>query len=428
MAKKESNLASVLSFEKKLVLSDGYMYGTTWEKRNETARPVMLVEKSVRGTISNRLKDSVKNDPMKLNAEVEKANLQTVDSASISLNDDTLKLSFTIKVLSGVEHPSACNNETHHKKIEEIGKKFIEQNGFKELSARYAMNIANGRFLWRNRVGAEKAEVIVSIKEENKKWIFNIYDFSLKDFDKNREKVEELASFIAETLCGKRSSLLIEVEAFALMGKGQEIYPSEELILDKGKGKKSKVLYQVDGTAAMHSQKLSNAIRTVDTWYPQEEGRRIPIAIEPYGAVTTLGKAYRTPKKIFIPCLISGQPAVNRMMKMTKIMSWLFSSAAVFLVRVKRNKLWNTIRKLLCSPVRKYRLPSFGPKCLPSSILLLQMKRIKADITPMPFHFPNIGKQVWEKKSVSLRKHKNWKDSTCPKYWDASLIMCTVQA
>lgn len=399
MAKKESNLASVLSFEKKLVLSDGYMYGTTWEKRNETARPVMLVEKSVRGTISNRLKDSVKNDPMKLNAEVEKANLQTVDSASISLNDDTLKLSFTIKVLSGVEHPSACNNETHHKKIEEIGKKFIEQNGFKELSTRYAMNIANGRFLWRNRVGAEKAEVIVSIKEENKKWIFNIYDFSLKDFDKNREKVEELASFIAETLCGKRSSLLIEVEAFVLMGKGQEIYPSEELILDKGKGKKSKVLYQVDGTAAMHSQKLSNAIRTVDTWYPQEEGRRIPIAIEPYGAVTTLGKAYRTPKekKIFIPCLISGQPAVNRMMKMTKIMSWLFSSAAVFLVRVKRNKLWNTIRKLLCSPVRKYRLPSFGPKCLPSSILLLQMKRIKADITLMPFHFPNIGKQVWEK-------------------------------
>lgn len=199
----------------------------------------------------------------------------------------------------------------------------------------------------------------------------------MKDFDKNREKVEELASFIAETLCGKRSSLLIEVEAFALMGKGQEIYPSEELILDKGKGKKSKVLYHVDGTAAMHSQKLSNAIRTVDTWYPQEEGRRIPIAIEPYGAVTTLGKAYRTPKekKIFIPCLISGQPAVNRTMKMTKTMSWLFSSAAVFLVRAKRNKPWNTIRKSPCSRVRKYRLPSFGPKCLPSSILLLQMKK-----------------------------------------------------
>lgn len=40
MAKKESNLASVLSFEKKLVLSDGYMYGTTWEK--EMKQPVPL--------------------------------------------------------------------------------------------------------------------------------------------------------------------------------------------------------------------------------------------------------------------------------------------------------------------------------------------------------------------------------------------------
>ena len=47
----------------------------------------------------------------------------------------------------------------------------------------------------------------------------------------------------------------------------------------------------------MHSQKLSISNRTVDTLYPQEEGRRIPIAIEPYGAVTTLGKAYRTQKE-----------------------------------------------------------------------------------------------------------------------------------
>ena len=36
----------------------------------------------------------------------------------------------------------------------------------------------------------------------------------------------------------------------------------------------------------------------------------------------------------------------------------------------------------------------------PAPYCFLQMKRIKADITPMPFHFPNTGKQVWEKKSV----------------------------
>lgn len=91
---------------------------------------------------------------------------------------------------------------------------------------------------------------------------------------------------------------MIEVEAFVKVGKGQEIYPSEELILDKGKGKKSKVLYQVNGVAAMHSQKLGNAIRTIDTWYPTRDGQKNkPIAVEPYGAVTNLGIAYRSPKE-----------------------------------------------------------------------------------------------------------------------------------
>ena len=47
MAKNDSSVASVLAFEKKLVPSDGYLYGTTWEKRAEVARPLELNEKSV---------------------------------------------------------------------------------------------------------------------------------------------------------------------------------------------------------------------------------------------------------------------------------------------------------------------------------------------------------------------------------------------
>jgi CRISPR-associated protein Csy3 len=47
----------------------------------------------------------------------------------------------------------------------------------------------------------------------------------------------------------------------------------------------------------MHSQKLGNALRTIDTWYPEYSLSNGPIAIEPYGAVTNLGKAYRNPKE-----------------------------------------------------------------------------------------------------------------------------------
>ncbi len=298
MAKNESMIASVLAFEKKLVCSDGYFYGTTWEARNSKATPLALNEKSVRGTISNRLKKAVAGDPLKLNAEVEKANLQRVDACSLSEDQDTLKLSFTVKVLGNIETPSACNNPAFKVSYEKMAKNYAEQEGFKELAKRYALNLANARFLWRNRVGVEAIEVIVNVAGEN--LTFNSLDYSLKNFEKTDTKIERLATHIAHALSGKTPYLLITVTAYAKVGKAQEVYPSEELVLDKGKGEKSKILYHVNNVAAMHSQKIGNALRAIDTWYPDysdPEKSAGPIAIEPYGAVTNLGIAFRNPKQ-----------------------------------------------------------------------------------------------------------------------------------
>jgi CRISPR-associated protein Csy3 len=298
MAKNESNIASVLAFEKKLVCSDGYFYGTSWDSRNAKATSLALNEKSVRGTISNRLKKAVADDPMKLNAEVEKANLQRVDACSLGEEQDTLKLQFTVKVLGKIETPAACNNAEFKSSYEKAARNYVEQEGFKDLAKRYALNLANGRFLWRNRVGAEAIEVVVNVAGED--LVFNGFEYSLKNFDKTDSKVEKLANFIADALCGKEHYLLLTVTTYAKVGKAQEVYPSEELVLDKGKGDKSKILYAINNIAAMHSQKIGNALRSIDTWYPDyndPEESAGPIAIEPYGAVTNLGIAFRNPKQ-----------------------------------------------------------------------------------------------------------------------------------
>lgn len=297
MAKKNDAMASVLAYEKKLVVSDGYMYGTTWENRYNQAKALNLVEKSVRGTISNRLKPAIQNDPAKLNAEVEKPNLQRIDACALDMEQDTLKVTFSVKVLSGIEKPAACNNAVFARKYADAALKYINKTGFEELARRYALNLANGRFLWRNRLGAEKLEIRITAKDKN--WCFDGHSFSLRDFDGENAGLDELATIIAQTLSGKRDSLFIQVEAYALLGYGQEVYPSQELVFDKGKGEKSRVLYDVNDIAAIHSQKIGNAIRTIDTWYPGYDDDDInvgPIAIETYGAVTNLGKAFRTPK------------------------------------------------------------------------------------------------------------------------------------
>lgn len=297
----KGNIASVLSFEKKLVPSDGFMSGTTWAKRHESSMPLKLQEKSVRGTISNRLKAAIKNDPLKLNAEVEKPNLQRVDSCALSPDQDTLKLHFTLKVLSGVQQPSACNNQQFNNTYTQAANGYIESEGFTELASRYAMNIANGRFLWRNRVGAENIEVVVKVLNEgsDQTWTFNAAKISTRNFEATSDGINTLATRIADALSGKNDFLMLEINAFAQVGKAQDVYPSEELVLDKGnsKTKKSKILYQVNDVAAMHSQKIGNALRTIDTWYPEHDELNVgPIAIEPYGAVTNLGTAYRNPK------------------------------------------------------------------------------------------------------------------------------------
>ncbi|WP_414147418.1 type I-F CRISPR-associated protein Csy3 [Erwinia sp. BNK-24-b] len=293
MAKATIKTASVLAFEKKLATSDGVMFAGKWQQK-ELWQPIAIKEKAVRGTISNRLKNALASDPAKLDAEIQKANLQRVDVAALPADADTLKVVFTLRILGDLATPSVCNDQAYQAELTKVINGYVEQHGFSELAARYAENIANGRFLWRNRIGAEAIKVCITSGE--KSWAFDAHDYNLRRFSQPKGDLAHLADAIAEGLAGK-AFVLLNVEAFVRLGNGQEVFPSQELVLDSN-SKKSKVLYQVDGIAAMHSQKIGNALRTIDTWYPQaEEPDMGPIAVEPYGSVTSRGLAYRQPKQ-----------------------------------------------------------------------------------------------------------------------------------
>ncbi|HEY4541181.1 MAG TPA: type I-F CRISPR-associated protein Csy3 [Noviherbaspirillum sp.] len=294
--------ASVLAFERKLDPSDASFHAGRWEEQEAslTWPAVKVREKSVRGTISNRLK-AKDQDPAKLDAAIENPNLQTVDVAALPADADTLKVQFTLRVLAGAGVPSACNSADYQAKLAETVQAYTQTHGFNELAERYAANLANGRFLWRNRIGAEKVQVQVAQLKDGKpeqSWSFDALAYGLRSLDAVDEKVKSLGAVIADGLAGK-AHVLLQVTAFVRLGAGQEVFPSQELILEKDK-RKSKTLYKIGEVdkqiAAIHSQKIGNAVRTIDTWYEgaHELG---PIAVEPYGSVTTQGKAYRQPKQ-----------------------------------------------------------------------------------------------------------------------------------
>ncbi len=256
MKKKMFDKPSVV-FTKKLATSDAYMYGTNWdeEHRNEMV-PISVVP-------------------------VIKANLKTEDTCSLPPNMDTLMVKFNMTVLGDIGVSCAGNAREFEEKLRHSVANYVEKTGLRELAYRYAYNIASARFLWRNRLSADNITVVIEAGDV--KLTVDAYDYSLKSFE-HKTELEPLAAKIAETLAGKDTTLKISVKTYAQIGCGMPVYPSEELVKEKDNNR-SKVLYQNGGVAAIHSQKIGNAIRTIDTWYDAfgtDKGAG-PLAVEPLG-------------------------------------------------------------------------------------------------------------------------------------------------
>jgi CRISPR-associated protein Csy3 len=287
-------LPSVLSFERKLETSDALMYAGNWgdtdEPQTKEWQNIPITKRQNRSTQSAYgIANEKKSEPNPVSSDSDDANLPH--------GNDTLKLSFSLRIIGNAGKPFACNEPAFETGIGKIINLYREEgSGMKTLAFRYAYNIANGRFLWRNRVCAEKAVVKVKIDGIPDGVSFNAYDFSLKDFETNSDDADlkKLAEGICAGLNGDENTFsFIEIDAYVKLGNGQHVFPSQEMNM----GEKKKVLFRlaVEGKecAAIHNVKIGNAIRTIDNWYANAE---FPIAVEPYGSVTQMGQAYRKTK------------------------------------------------------------------------------------------------------------------------------------
>lgn len=301
-------LPTVLAFDRKLEPSDGVMFSGSWKDIDNSKewQPIQLFDRRNRAVKSN-FKPEVLNNEEELQKQIKEANLSWGDDASLKYGHDTLCLSFSLRVVPDISKPTICNDID----FEKVFTKTISENlsdTLEELAHRYAYNIANGRFLWRNRVGAQQIKVCVSGEGFNETLEFNAYDFSLDKTKIENSNVIKLTNVILAGLKGDKS-VVFKVEAFSQLGDAQRIWPSQEMILKSVKGEKSRHLFSLndvngfDNVAAMHCEKIGNALRTVDDWYSNDEDVK-PIAVEAYGTVTQRGIAYRSSRNDFKTLLL----------------------------------------------------------------------------------------------------------------------------
>ncbi len=312
-------LPGVLSFQRCMFPTDALFYNLYSDGRTS---PLYVTRHGIRGTQNvNKTGSSEAAVSTAGSAKTENtANVQMTDSAKLD-NGAKLQVRFDLRFIDLKEALFACaggknDKDEEIRRFREAVGEFIEKakksNGLFEVCCRYARNIANGRFLWRNRTVAQSVRIKVEgIDNDKTESAFDALDIPLREFGHYSEAEKSLAKIMVEGFNGTRNAL-IKVSAEVDMGVDGpvEVFPSQNYLEGKPKGF-ARSLYYVGGTrfygretteitqrgqAALRDQKIGNALRTIDTWYPDFEKRTQPIPVEPNGASLDAQQFFRNTK------------------------------------------------------------------------------------------------------------------------------------
>ncbi|MFK5969545.1 MAG: type I-F CRISPR-associated protein Csy3 [Candidatus Marithrix sp.] len=282
-------LPSVNAITRTISPSHGLFYSFDSKDKKPDNKPVMLQEVSLVGTLGSLKEgEKAKKDSEADNEQTVSSNIQTVDTCFLPPEHDSYCLKFNLKVTSLVDD-MISNNPDALGIFNEFITRYKDKVGGKLLASRYLTNLVNGKFLWRNKY-AENRQITLRIGEKSHPFGVDL-DFGFNDkFSKTQDQkaFDGFVEKFSKALFNKDDSLVIYVEANGKIGYGQEIYPSQEFVSDDEKkkdGGKSKTLFDVFSrgkrVAAFHSQKIGNAIRTIDTWYAENVTHAIPV--DPFG-------------------------------------------------------------------------------------------------------------------------------------------------
>jgi len=247
-------------------------------------QPLNVEERSLLGTKGSyseleKINDSTTPD----------GNIQTVDGCFLPNEHEYLHVIGGLKFVNMIDSVTSNNAE-----VMAIIKEYYDSDNankaIDEIAHRTVIRLINGSPLFRN---ARAQSIAVNIEYEEQHFTIDI-DHKV-NFDTQLDgPTQTLAERIAGALKGGIDDILVmNYEYVVHVGKGQEVYPSEEYT-----GDSDKKLFRVKGEqAGLHTQKVGNALRTIDTWY--EDGATHPIPVDPFGPDKKHGRLNRAKTNVF---------------------------------------------------------------------------------------------------------------------------------
>jgi CRISPR-associated protein Csy3 len=304
---------SILSFQRGIIVTDGAFYNLKNGQYED--HPLEVTRHGIRGTQNvSSAADTAKGgtrDP---------SNIQQTESAKTDHDSDGFVVTFGLRVidLSSALFACAADKVEVTNAVRESILGFADRAktsaGAEDVCRRIARNIANGSWLWRNRVAASSIRIEV-LSEAGNVAEFDALSIPVRHFDDFTDGEKAVAEVLLRGMQGDRSASL-KVAAFISFGVAgaYEVYPSQAYVESKPSGF-ARPLYKINptrmqtasrsadvesaqvlGQAALRDQKISNRLRTIDTWYPGFGEIKQPIPVEPNGANLELMQFFR-PKK-----------------------------------------------------------------------------------------------------------------------------------
>lgn len=298
-------LPGVLSFQRGMILGDGLFFN---RYSNGGTDPLFVIRHGIRGTQNINKKGSSAEGATAASSPCQAvSNIQQTDSAKLAPEAVGLQVRFDFRVIDLKDSLFACAPSKDDKQddlefLRESISSFIsrarESQGLFDVCCRYARNIANGRYLWRNRVIARDVQVRVIIPGSHQ-ITFDALSIPLHDFSAFSDDEKRLATVIRDGFNGDlraKVSVCADVD-FGVDGP-VEVFPSQNYLHKEEGSGFARPLYCVGtprsdqdphsirelGQAALRDQKIGNALRTIDTWYPSFGVHRRAIPVEPNGA------------------------------------------------------------------------------------------------------------------------------------------------
>lgn len=283
---KASKLPSNLAFTGTFSVTTGVMSGA--DADGNVIGPVEVQEKTIRGTLSNAKQAKDVNNQTKL----EHANIQRVDTAELPVGADHLLVEYSLKVTPNLWRPASCNEKAFRDNLDTYVRTFTEKGGMKTLARLYVEQMLSDEWLWRNK-DALSIQITATGRARG------IDDIVVKRdvLDGTGDSIDPLVDLVADVMENQRRVAFIRLKALVELERLAEVYPSQEFVDgESGQGSKSKTLFVINTKdnkrqAAMHSQKLGNALRRIDNWHGDASGRTI--AVEMYGVDQERHAAYR---------------------------------------------------------------------------------------------------------------------------------------